>query len=81
MAELYEGRDGVVRGAKLKTRKTPIDRALQQSCPLELHSERRQEKSEKHSTLDPEEAAFKLRLKATTVARHGVEAVLNYEDT
>ena len=73
--ELYEGRDGVVRGAKLKTRKTHIDCALQQLYPLELHSERRQEKSEEHSTLDPEAAAFKPRRNAATVARHGIQAV------
>ena len=79
--ELYKGRDGVVREAKLKTRKTYIDRALKQLYPFELHSERRPEKLEEHSTLDPEAAAFKQRRKAATVARHGIQAVLNYEDT
>ena len=42
VAELYQGRDGVVIGAKVKTRKTHIDRALQQLHPLELQAEKKQ---------------------------------------
>ena len=33
---LIVGRDGVVRGARLKTAKGNLERAIQQLCPLEL---------------------------------------------
>jgi hypothetical protein len=83
--ELYQGRDGVVRGAKLKTRKTHVDRALQHLYPLELHSQRKQdkleEKSEEEHNLDPEAKEFRPRRNAATVARQGIQAVLDFENS
>ena len=85
--ELYQGRDGVVRGAKLKTRKTHIDRALQLLYPLELRSEHKQESKrretdqEEKRNLDPEAPEFRPKRDAATVARQGIQAVLNYEDS
>lgn len=85
MEELYQGRDGVVRGTKLKTRKTHIDRALQHLYPLELHCGRKQDTkesgAEEGQNLNPEAAVFRPRRKAATVARQGIQAVLNFEDS
>ena len=84
---LYQGRDGVVRGAKLKTRKTHIDRALQLLYPLELRSEHKQESKrtetdqEEKRNLDPEAQEFRPKRNAATVARQGIQAVLDYEDS
>jgi hypothetical protein len=72
--ELYQGRDGVAKGAKLKTRKTHIDRALQHLYPLELHRARSQDK---RPELDPEVAEFRPRRRAAEVARQGIKAVLH----
>ena len=85
--ELYHGRDGVVRGAKLKTRKTHIDRALQHLYPLELRSEQKQENTrtetdkEEGRNLDLEAEELRPRRNAATVARQGIQAILNYEDS
>ena len=73
--ELYHGRDGVARGAKLKTRKTYIDRALQQLYPLELGSEQKQKNTrtetdkEEGRNLDPEAGEFRRRRNAANVGR------------
>ena len=37
--ELIKGRDGIVRGAKIRTAKDKLERAIQQLYPLELSSE------------------------------------------
>lgn len=85
--ELHHGRDSVVRGAKLKTRKTLIDRALQQLYPLELGSEQKQENTrteidkEEGRNLDPEAEEFRPRRNAARVGRQGIQAVLHYEDS
>ena len=65
----------VVRGAKLKTRKIHIDRALQLLYPLELRREHKQESKrtetdqEEKLYLDPEAQGFRPRRNAATVAR------------
>ena len=85
--ELYHGRDGVVRGAKLRTRKTHIDRALQHLYPLELRSEQKQENTrtgtdkEERRNLGPEAEESRPRRNAATEARQGIQAILNYEDS
>ena len=85
--ELYHGRDGVVRGAKLRMRKTHIDRALQHLYPLELRSEQKQENTrtgtdkEEGRNLGPEAEESRPRRNAATVARQGIRAILNYEDS
>jgi hypothetical protein len=79
--ELYQGRDGVVRGAKLRTRKTHIDRAVQHLYPLELRSEGIEAKQgtgiELEQSLDPEAKEFRPRRSAKDVARQGIQAVFN----
>ena len=83
--ELYQGRGGVVKGAKLKSRKTYIDRALQHLYPLELPRQTKQDnpekKSEKELDPNPGAAEFRPKPKAATVARQGIKAVLNFEDS
>ena len=81
VAELYQGRDGVVRGAKVKTRKTHIDRALQHLYPLELQAEKKLSEEKSGKELDPAAAEFRPRRVAAEVARQGIRAVLDFEDS
>ena len=79
--ELYEGRDGVVRGAKIKTRKTHIDRAPQHLFPLELHRVEDAKVATENNTLDPDAKEFRPRRNAAVVARERMQEVSNFEDS
>ena len=65
--ELYKGRDGVVRGVKIKTPTGHLERAVQQLYPLELSCDI--SSSSNSDKLNPAAAVFRPAREATAVAR------------
>ena len=66
ITKLYKGRDGVVRGAQLNSRKTTIDRPIQDICPMELSTEQRKKAEQ---VLNPEAKLFRPRRAAAVLAK------------
>ncbi len=73
---LIVGRDGVVRGARLKTAKGNLERAIQQLCPLELSCDIQQT-----TPLNPTAETFEPRPKrgAAAAARLRIQQVAEDE--
>lgn len=72
ITKLLNGRDGVVRGARLKSRKTSIERPIQDLYPLELSTETN-EKNEKQETLDPTVKEFRPKRAAAELAKQKIK--------
>ena len=81
--ELYQGRNGVVTGAKLKARKSFIDTSLQLLYPLEFFSKARREPEEKteKKKLTSEAVAFRTSRRAAEMARQGIQAIREFESS
>ena len=71
--ELYEGRDGVVRAAKLRAGRTYLERAVNQLYPLELSCDRNH--PDNPPQLDPEAPAFRPARDAAVAARHRLRQI------
>ena len=72
--DLITGRDGVVRGAKLRTPKSVMERAVQHLYPLELNCDIGVENRETRSEdLDPAAPVFRPRRNAAVAARARIQ--------
>ena len=65
--ELITGRDGVVRGAKLRAGKSHLERAIQHLYPLELTCDR--QTKGRGNELNPDAAEFALQRETRRAAR------------
>lgn len=74
VTKLLNGRDGVVRGARLKSRKTSIERPIQDLYPLELSTETNK-KNEKQETLDLTVKEFRPKRVAAELAKQKIKKV------
>ena len=74
---LYKGRDGVVRGAQLNSRKTTIDRPIQDLYPMELSTEQRKKAEQ---VLNPEAKMFRPRRAAAELAKEKIKIWTEEED-
>ena len=68
VVELFNGRDGVVRGAKLRAGKAFLERPVQHLYPLELSCDRERRAAEPAS-LNPEAPPYRPRRDAAVAAR------------
>jgi hypothetical protein len=76
--ELYEGRDGVVRGVQLRTSKRRIERAVQFLYPLELSCE--EDRQVQRRNLNPQAEVFRPRRRAAQAARDNIAEIYRYEE-
>ena len=74
--QLIQGRDGVVRGARLRAGKSYLERPVQHSYPLELSCDRHIE--ERGVTLSAQAPEFQPR-RAAAVARQRIDAIAQEE--
>lgn len=81
ITKLFKGRDGVVRGARMRSRKTTIDRPIQDLYPLELSTESTKEDNREESkNLNPDAREFRPRRAAAELARQKINIWMNDED-
>ena len=76
--ELITGNDGVVRGARLCTGKSHIERAIQHLYPLELSGDRQQLPAPVQ--MNPAAAPFRPRRDAAVAARLRVQDITQEEE-
>ena len=74
MKELIKGTDGVIRAARLKAKKSTLERAVQQLHPLELSCDKRMEGVK--NVLDPKAREFRPKRKAARGAEQTIKEVL-----
>ena len=74
---LIKGRDGVVRAARVKTRKTVVERAVQLLYPLELACER--ERAVQTRELNPQAEEYRPKRKAAQLAAGTVREIIQDE--
>jgi hypothetical protein len=81
VTKLITGRDGVVRGARMRSRKTTIDRSIQDLYPLELSTEstKKDDRVEPKS-LDPGAREFRPRRAAAVLAKEKIKLWTADED-
>ena len=70
ITKLYKGRDGVVRGVQLNSRKTTIDRPIHYLYPMELSTEQRKKAEQ---VLNPETKLFRPRRTAAELAKEKIK--------
>jgi hypothetical protein len=81
VTKLITGRDGVVRGARMRSRKTTIDRPIQDLYPLELSTESTKEDDrEEPKSLDPGAREFRPRRAAAVLAKEKIKLWTADED-
>ena len=68
MEELFSGKDGIIRAAKLRTEKGHMERPMQQLCPLELACDK-PASVEKKTELNPDATPFRPERSTAIVAR------------
>ena len=73
--QLIRGHDGVMRGARLKSKKTRIERAVELLYPLELECKVKEAKE-----LNPQAIEFKPKRRAAERARETVAETFRYEE-
>ena len=79
--KLIEGKDGIVRAARIRTRKTHIERAVQLLYPLELSCDRTEEvERDGEVELNPQAKVFQPKRRAAEVAKETVRETFRYED-
>ena len=79
--KLIEGKDGIVRAARIRTRKTHIERAVQLLYPLELSCDRTERvEQEGDVDLNPQAEIFLPKRRAAEVATETVRETFRYED-
>ena len=78
ITKLYNGRDGVARGAQLNPRKTTTDRPIQDLYPMELSTEQRKKAEQ---VLNPEARVFRPRRAAAELPKEKVKIWTEEEDT
>ena len=76
--QLIPGRDGVVRGVKLRAGKSFMERPIQFLYPLELHCDR--ENRQETVPLNPAANEFKPKRRAAVDARRNIEVIYNHEE-
>ena len=76
--ELIEGRDGVVRGAKLPTGRSHLEHPIQHLYPLELSCEKENVQGDK-TPLNPKAPVFRPKRDATVAARLRMQEVAEEE--
>ena len=76
--QLIPGRDGVVRGVKLRAGKSFMERPIQFLYPLELHCDR--ENRQETVPLNPAASEFKPKRRAAVDARRNIEVIYNHEE-
>ena len=72
--QLIQGRDGIVRAARLRTGKNKIERALQMLYPLELQCDIHSEQE-----LNPQAREFRPQRRAADIAKESVAETFRYE--
>ena len=78
---LIKGKDDVVRGARLKTNKSHVERAVQLLYPLELSCDIEETVQEGGlETLNPKAPEFRPRRRAAEIARETVRETFSYEN-
>ena len=75
--ELIAGRDGVVRGVRLRAGKSYMERPIQFLYPLELHCD--QEQGDK-IPLNPTAKEFRPKRKAASDAKKNIELIYDHEE-
>ena len=71
------GKDGIIRGAKLRAGKNYIDRTIRQLYPMELSCDRKKEQPE--NNLSANAAEFKPRREAAVTANQRIRAIASDE--
>ncbi len=77
---LIIGKDGIVRAARIRTRKTRIERAIQLLYPLELSCDRSEGYENNREELNPQAREFRLKMKTAEIARETMKETFDYED-
>lgn len=77
VVKLIEGRDGVVRAARLRAGKSYLERAIQQLCPMELSCDRTQKPQD--PVLNPTARVFTPR-RAAVAATERIRAIADQEE-
>ena len=77
VVKLIKGRDGVVRAARLRARKSYLERAIQQLCPMELSCDRIQEPQA--PVLNPTARVFTPR-RAAVATTERIKAIADHEE-
>jgi hypothetical protein len=76
--QLIPGRDGVVRGVRLRAGKSFMERPIQFLYPLELHCDR--ESNQETVPLNPVAKEFKPKRRAAVDARKNIEIIYEQEE-
>jgi hypothetical protein len=76
--QLIPGRDGVVRGVRLRAGKSFMERPIQFLYPLELHCDR--ESNQETVPLNPVAKEFKPKRRAAVDARKNIELIYDQEE-
>ena len=77
ITKLCKGRDGVVRGAQLNSRKTTIDHPIQDLYPMKLSTEQRKKAEQ---VRNPEAKVFRPRQAAAELAKEKIKIWTEEED-
>lgn len=78
---LIRGKDNVVRGARLRSKKSRIERAVQMLYPLELTCEDEDKRTEiENSQLNAEAREFRPQRKAATIAKETIQETIRDEE-
>eukprot|EP00795_Rhopilema_esculentum_P000506 gene506-10185_t len=78
--KVIQGKDGVVRGARLRTGKTKIERAVQLLYPLEIDCDVPEKETKKAENLNPQAKEFRPQRRAAQIAKSSVKETFAYED-
>ena len=77
--QLIEGRDGIVRGARLRAGRLPLERPIQHLFPLELSCEKKIVQIDT-TPLNPTASVFRPRRQAAVAARLRMQEVAEEEE-
>ena len=78
--EFIKGKDGIIRGAKLRAGKSCLERPVQHLYPLELSCDKPTEFERGRSVLNPEASAWRPRRDAAVAAELRVKNIVEAED-
>ena len=73
ITEFFEGKDGVIRAARLRAGKSYMERPIQHLYPMELNCDMKEAKEQQPSTLDANAPQFRPRRKAAAAAAQCIQ--------
>ena len=75
ITEFYEGKNGVIRAARLRAGKSYLERPIQHLYPMDLNCDMKEAKERQPSTLDANASQFRPRRKAAAVAAQRIQQI------